>query len=300
MSIRALADKADHRSTAEGVHSATTASPRRIPGMEGATLLCEGGMSATAARHQRLPMPLSGRGPPDLCRCRGGVGTMPPLSTIAVRPAADPDPTHVGPRSVPADVLIRRADPYATLLGRPVGVLTRPCTGSSIDLLMVVRSGQAGGVKGAGASLTDESLAAMSPFALVRRGVGGWSCGDSNPGPSHCEGVPDPIGHRSMRCMSCALTATVPRCRPRGAPGGHANRSLAGEPGHRRGSTFEPCVPLKAALPPRRAVSDRHVHDLRRRPTSRCHFVSLIQPVPTRPHRFRQISDRLPPHHPRG
>ena len=145
-----------------------------------------------------------------------------------------------------------------------------------------------GGIKGAEASLTDETLATRSPFALVGRGVGGWSCGDSNPGPSHCEGVPDPIGHRSMRCMSCALTATVPRCRPRGAPGGHTNRSLAGEPDHRRGSTFEPCGPLKAAFHPRRAVSDRHVHDLRRGPTSRCHFVPLDSagadtsaPVPT-------------------
>ena len=165
--------------------------------------------------------------------------------------------------------------------------------GTSIALLMVVRSGQAGGIKGAEASLTDETLATMSPFALVRRGFGWWSCGDSNPGPSHCEGVPDPIGHRSMRCMSCALTATVPRCRPRGAPGGHANRSLAGEPAHRRGSTFEPCVPLKAAFRPRRAVSDRHVHDLRRRPTSRCPLDPLVQPVPTRPHRYRQMSHRL-------
>jgi hypothetical protein len=26
-----------------------------------------------------------------------------------------------------------------------------------------------------------------------------------------------------MRCMSCELTARAPRCRPRGAPGGHAN-----------------------------------------------------------------------------
>jgi hypothetical protein len=101
-----------------------------------------------------------------------------------------------------------------------VGVLTRPMYGTSIALLMVVRSGQAGGIKGAEASLTDETLATMSPFALVRRGVGGWSCGDSNPGPSHCEGVPGPIGHRSMRCMSCEVTARVPWCRPRGAPGG--------------------------------------------------------------------------------
>ena len=176
---------------------------------------------------------------------------------------------HVGPRSVPADVLIRRPDPLRHAPRAQRSVVTRPMYGTSIALLTVVRSGQAGGINGAEASLTDETLATMSPFALVRRGVGGWSCGDSNPGPSHCEGVPDPIGHRSMRCMSCALTATVPRCRPRGAPGGHANRSLAGEPGHRRGSTFEPCVPLKAALPPRRAVSDRHVHDLSRRPTRR-------------------------------
>ena len=150
------------------------------------------------------------------------------------------------------------------------------------------KSGRAGGIKGGTGKSLGRSLAAMSPFPLVRRGFGWWSCGDSNPGPSHCEGVPDPIGHRSMLCISCTLTTTVPRCQPRGAPGGHANRSLAGEPGHRRGSTFEPCVPLKAALPPRRAVSDRHVHDLRRRPTSRCLFVSLIQPVPTRPHRFRR------------
>ena len=157
-----------------------------------------------------------------------------------------------------------------------------------------------GALRGARASLLDEASPRMSPFPLVRRGFGWWSCGDSNPGPSHCEGVPDPIGHRSMRCMSCALTATAPRCRPRGASGGHANRSLAGEPGHRRGSTFEPCVPLKAAFRPRRAVSDRHGHDLRRRATSRCHFVPLIQPVLTRRHRFRQISDRLPPHHARG
>ena len=64
--------------------------------------------------------------------------------------------------------------------------------GTSIALLTVVRSGQAGGIKGAEASLMDETLATVSPFALVRRGVGWWSCGDSNPGPSHCEGVPDP------------------------------------------------------------------------------------------------------------
>jgi hypothetical protein len=95
--------------------------------------------------------------------------------------------------------------------------------GTSIALLMVVRSGQAGGIKGAEASLTDETLATMSPFALVRRGVGWWSCGDSNPGPSHCEGVPSPIDYWCMRCMSCELTARAPRCRPRGAPGGHAN-----------------------------------------------------------------------------
>ena len=158
------------------------------------------------------------------------------------------------------------------------------------------------GFSGGGAAGRPTGVQRRARDRAAERPVPGrrWSCGDSNPGPSHCEGVPDPIGHRSMRCMSCALTATVPRCRPRGAPGGHANRSLAGEPGHRRGSTFEPCVPLKAALRPRRAVSDRHVHDLRRRPTSRCHFVPLIQPVPTRPHRFRQISDRLLPHHPRG
>ena len=79
--------------------------------------------------------------------------------------------------------------------GRPVGVLTRPMYGTSIALLTVVRSGQAGGIKGAEASLTDETLATMSPFALVRRGVGWWSCGDSNPGPSHCEGVSSPIDH---------------------------------------------------------------------------------------------------------
>ena len=47
--------------------------------------------------------------------------------------------------------------------------------GTSIALLTVVRSGQAGGIKGAEASLMDETLATVSPFALVRRGVGGWS-----------------------------------------------------------------------------------------------------------------------------
>ena len=50
----------------------------------------------------------------------------------------------------------------------------------------------------------------------------GWSCGDSNPGPSHCEGVPGPSGYWSMRCMSCELTARALRFCRRGAPGGHA------------------------------------------------------------------------------
>jgi hypothetical protein len=39
--------------------------------------------------------------------------------------------------------------------------------------------------------------------------VGWWSCGDSNPGPSHCERVSGPLGDRCMRCMSCELTARV-------------------------------------------------------------------------------------------
>ena len=57
------------------------------------------------------------------------------------------------------------------------------------------------------------------------------------------------LGHRSMRCMSCAPTARAPLVSVRrGAPGGHADRPLVGERGHRRSSTFEPCVPLKAAF----------------------------------------------------
>ena len=166
-------------------------------------------------------MPLSGRDARPCRRYRRSPSAVPPTLT---RP-------HVGPRSVPADVLIRRPDllrhaPRAAQRS----VVTRPHVRTSIALLTVVRSGQAGGIKGAEASLTDETLTTMSPFALVRRGVGGWSCGDSNPGPSHCEGVPDPIGHRSMRCISCTLTATVPRCHPRGAPGGHADLMQSSRP----------------------------------------------------------------------
>jgi hypothetical protein len=158
----------------------------------------------------RPTMPLSGRDAPPCRRYRRSPSAVPPTLT---RP-------HVGPRSVPADVLIRRPDllrhaPWAAQRS----VVTRPMYETSIALLTVVRSGQAGGIKGAEASLMDETLATVSPFALVRRGGGWWSCGDSNPGPSHCEGVPGPIGHRTMRCMSCEVTARVPWCRPRGAPG---------------------------------------------------------------------------------
>ena len=192
-------------------------------------------------------MPLSGRDARPSCRCRGDARPMPlsgrdapPCRRYRRSPSAVP-PTltrPVGPRSVPADVLIRRPDllrhaPRAAQRS----VVTRPMYETSIALLTVVRTGQAGGIKGAEASLMDETLATVSPFALVRRGVGWWSCGDSNPGPSHCEGVPDPIGHRSMRCMSCTLTATVPRCRPRGAPGGHARSTTL--PGPSRPAAFE-------------------------------------------------------------
>ena len=118
-------------------------------------------------------MPLSGRDAPPCRRYRRSPSAVPPTLT---RP-------HVGPRSVPADVLIRRPD----LLGHAPraaqrSVVTRPMYWTSIALLTVVRSGQAGGIKGAEASLMDETLATVSPFALVRRGVGWWSCGDSNPG----------------------------------------------------------------------------------------------------------------------
>ena len=73
--------------------------------------------------------------------------------------------------------------------------------------------------------------------------------------------------------------------------------SLAGELGHRRGSNTEPLCSLRSPHFAR-AVSYRHVHDLRRHPTSRCPFVPLVQPVPTRPHRFRQICYRLLTHRP--
>ena len=155
------------------------------------------------------------------------------------------------------------------------------------------KSGRAGGIKGGTGKPHGRSHAAMSPFPLVRRGVGWWSCGDSNPGPSHCEGVTGPLGHRSMRCMSCELTARAPRCRPRGAPGGHANccqlcdlspRRLLGlraPPCGRRGDlparwwaslvtedvrTSNLMFRWMPAFRPSRAVSYGHVHALRAAP----------------------------------
>ena len=72
-----------------------------------------------------------------------------------------------------------------------------------------------------------------------------WSCGDSNPGPSHCEGVSGPIGHRCMRCMSCELTARAPRCRRWGAPGGHAMWCRLR--GHPRLGGFSGCTSVRAS-----------------------------------------------------
>ena len=80
------------------------------------------------------------------------------------------------------------------------------------------RSGGTRGHRDAGRVSHNDETPPSSQRLRWRGGVlRWWSCGDSNPGPSHCEGVSDPIGHRSMRCMSCELTARVPRCRPRGA-----------------------------------------------------------------------------------
>jgi hypothetical protein len=78
-----------------------------------------------------------------------------------------------------------------------------------------------------------------------------------------------------MRCMSCERTEGSPWFRRRGAPGGHADRSLVGECGHRRSLAFEPlCVLWKPSFAHVELVSDRHVHDPRRRPN---------QSVPPRP-----------------
>ena len=64
--------------------------------------------------------------------------------------------------------------------------------GTGIALLMVVRSGHAGGVKGAEASLTDETLATMSPFALVRRVSVGGAAGIRTPGLLIAKAFPTP------------------------------------------------------------------------------------------------------------
>ena len=299
-------------------------------------------MSATAARHQRLPMPLSGRGrptyaavgarPPDLCRCRGGVARPMPLSGRGARPSCRcrggiarpmplsgrdarpcrryrqspfaPPPTltrpHVGSRSVPADVLIRRADPYATLLGPPSGRPNPPHVRDQHRPSHGCEKWSGGGHQGGrgkshgrnprhhatvcagqtGCRLVELRGFEPRAFSLRRR---------SRPHRSPVYALHELCADRHG--------APVPSA---GGTGG-ARQSLPG------GRAWSPkrfdhrtLCPLEAAFRPRRAVSDRHVHDLRRRPTSRCHFVPLIQPVPTRPHRFRQISHRLLPHHPRG
>ena len=79
----------------------------------------------------------------------------------------------------------------------------------------------------------------------------------------------------SLRCMSCERTARAPLVPSPGGTGGHADRPLVGECGHRRSSPFEPlCVLWKPSFAHVELVSDRHVHDLRRRPN---------QSVPPRP-----------------
>ena len=123
-----------------------------------------GGCDAPRRGHERHRSPAPtpsyaavGAGSPDLCRCRGGVAG--PCRRYRQSPFAPP-PTltrpHVGPRSVPGDVLIRRTDLLRHAPGAAQrSVVTRPLYGA-FALLMVVRSGQAGGIKGTEASLMDE------------------------------------------------------------------------------------------------------------------------------------------------
>ena len=79
----------------------------------------------------------------------------------------------------------RRQSSADTVLD-PSDALPSP-TGPASPFSRREKSVRAGGIRGGTGKSLGRSLAAMSPFPLVRRGFGWWSCGDSNPGPSHCE-----------------------------------------------------------------------------------------------------------------